>query len=268
MILLKTKLLILFFLVSSDLFSQDLYSYENSVKFGEYLYHTNQFEFAAREFERCIFLKPDDQFSILYLFKTYRKIGEFSKASDIPNFNKFLGTNAEFGSEYLKLLVQTKKYDEAVNFISKAAYFNEKPDLKLSICLLQKDWKSAAVFRDKNRLIVSKLLSDIVDKGLLFRKKSPFLAGVLSAVIPGSGKVYAGRWKDGIISFLMTTTAGFVAIRGIKKDKSNLYPWVMGTLSMVYYSGNVYGSTQAAKKFNKNKEDELVNQVLDFVLSD
>ena len=115
---------------------------------------------------------------------------------------------------------------------------------------------------------IHKSLSEIVDKGLLIKMKSPLLAGIFSSIIPGSGKVYAGRWKDGLISFLMTSSAAIIAIRGINKDKTTFYPWAMGSLAMVYYSGNIYGSAQAAKKINKIKEDELVNQVRDFVLRD
>ena len=268
MILLKTKLLILFLLFTGDLFSQDLYSYENSVKFGEHLYHTNQFEFAARESERCVFLKPEDQFSILYLFKSYRKIGEFNKAFNISNFNKFLETEESFGSEYFKLLVQTERYQDAAIFLLGKEYFKDEADLKLSIFLLQKDWKAAVLFRDENRMRIDKTLSEIVDKSLLIKKKSPVLAGIFSAIVPGSGKVYAGRWTDGLVSFLMTSSAGFVAIRGISKNKNNFYPWAMGTMSVVYYSGNIFGSAKLAKNINKNKEDELVNQVRDFVLRD
>lgn len=195
-------------------------------------------------------------------------MGEFNKALNISNFIKFVETESAFGQEYYKLLIQTNRYNDANQFLSQKEYFKEKPDMELSVYILQKDWKTAAIYRDENQLRINKSLSEIVDKGLLIKKKSPLLAGIFSAIIPGTGKVYSGRWKDGVISFLMTTSAGLVAIRGIKKDKSNVYPWAMGTLSMVYYTGNIYGSAQTAKKINKTKEDELVNQVRDFILRD
>lgn len=260
--------MLFFILIAGDLFSQDLYSFEQSVKFGEHLYHTNQFGFAAREFERCVFLKPDDRFAVLYLFKAYRKLGEFDKALSVPNFNKFLETDESFGSEYFKLFVQKNNYEDAGNFLAKKEYFNEKADMKLSTFLLQKDWKAAAAYRDENRPKIDLALSQIADKGLLLKKKSPVLAGILSAIVPGAGKVYAGRWTDGLVSFLMTSSAGFVAVRGITKDRNNFYPWAMGTLSVVYYSGNIFGSAKTAKNINKNREDELVNQARDFVLRD
>lgn len=268
MIPLKTKLLIIFLLVTGDLSSQDLYNYENSLKFGQHLYNTNQFEFAATEFERCIFLKPEDKIPIFLLFKTYCKLGEFEKAMTIPNFQKFSETDESFGYENFKLLIQTNRYDDADQLLSGKEYFRKNINLKLVIYLLQTEWRTASSFRDENKAEIDKTLSEIVDKSLLLKKKSPLMAGVLSAIVPGSGKVYAGRWGDGLVSFLMTSTAGFVAIRGINKDKNNFYPWAMGALSLVYYSGNVFGSAKLAKKINKNKEDELVNQVRDFVLRD
>ncbi len=41
--------------------------------------------------------------------------------------------------------------------------------------------------------------------------KSPALAGILSAVIPGSGKMYVGEWGDGITGLLLTGLFAFLA---------------------------------------------------------
>ena len=66
----------------------------------------------------------------------------------------------------------------------------------------------------------------------------------------------------------MTSSAAFVSVRGFNKNPHNFYPWAMGTISAVYYSGGIYGSVQAAKKYNKNKEDDLVNKTRSYILTD
>jgi tetratricopeptide (TPR) repeat protein len=269
---LKTNLLILFVVISIDLFAQDLYDHQNSLKFGEYLYHSNQYQLAVREFERCVFLKPDDRESFLYLFKIHRKENDFNKAIDCykrysGNLN-FSEMDTTFGSEYFKLLVQNNKYPEAATFLELNPLFTGDNNLKLSTILLRKDWKEANLFTTKTNGSINKSLVEISIQGLALRKRSPVLAGLFSAVLPGSGKAYSGRWKDGVISFLMTSTAAFVAVRGFNKNPHSFYPWAMGTLSVVYYSGNIYGSAQAAKKYNKNKEDELVNKTRSYILTD
>lgn len=269
---LRINFLLLFILISVDLFSQDLYNYENSVKFGEYLYNSRQYELAVREFERSAFLKPGDGKSYLYLFKIYRKTNAFDKAID--SYKRFSGNlrveemNREFGSEYLKLLVEEHKYPEAHNFVNSNINFKKSYDLKLATLLLMKDWKRAVEYKDEFNSNINKSLIDIAGEGVAFRRKSPALAGILSAIIPGSGKAYAGRWKDGIIAFIMTSSTAFISVRGFNKDPNSIYPWIMGTFAAVYYSGNIYGSSQAAFKYNKMREDELVDKARPYILND
>lgn len=268
----RTSLLTLFLLIALNSNSQDFYNHDNSVRFGKYLYNSTQFDLAVLEFERCVFLKPDDRESYLYLFKINRKLNLFDKA--INAFQRFNGNlnfeemDASFGSEYFKLLVQNRKYQEASVFLDKNPSFKENSNFKLSTMLLRKEWKNAYAYQTSINNSIDITLSDISRRGVLLKKKSPVLAGLLSTILPGSGKAYAGKWKDGLISFVMTTTASFVAIRGFVKDGNSFYPWIMGSMAVAYYSGNIYGSTVAAKKYNTDKEDELAKQALDFVLTD
>ncbi len=266
----KTKVLIILLLSSFNLYSQDFYDHTNSYKFGEYLYNSNQFGLAVREFERCVFLKPNDRESFLYLFKIYRKTNAFDQA--IASYQHYSGNlyfdqmDIDFGTEYFKLLVENRKYGDAFSFLKSNTSFNDKSDFKFATILLNKNWVEAESF--KNIKQVNNSLAAIARQGNALKKKSPVVAGLISAIIPGSGKVYAGRWKDGIISFIMTTTTAFIAYRGYNKNPQNFYPWGMGTLAVIYYSGNIYGSTQAVLKYNKDKEDELVNKTRAYILSD
>ena len=94
------------------------------------------------------------------------------------------------------------------------------------------------------------------------------MAGMLSAILPGSGKAYAGRWKDGVIAFIMTSSTAFISARGFNKNPSSIYPWIMGSFAVAYYSGNIYGSAQAALKYNKKREDEWVDKTRAYILDD
>ncbi|MCL6101433.1 MAG: hypothetical protein M1292_02935 [Bacteroidetes bacterium] len=268
----KTKLIFLLLLASFDSYSQDLYNYENSVLFGKYLYSSNQLDLAAQEFERCVFLKPEDRESYLYLCKVYRKTNEFDKA--VNTFQRFNGKvsfqdmDPAFSVEYLKLLVQNGKYQDATEFLEKNSILRENSDYKLSSFLLRKDWKDAYKYQASSNIPINKTLLEINNQGVQLKKKSPLLAGLLSVCIPGAGKVYAGRWKDGIISLFMTSSAAFFSVRGFKNNGNGFYPWFLGTMAVMYYSGNIYGSTQAVIKYNKLKEDELVEKTRSFILTD
>jgi len=79
--------------------------------------------------------------------------------------------------------------------------------------------------------------------------KNPVLAGIMSAVIPGSGKMYAGEWGDGIMAFITTGLFAFLAYDNFRADH-NTRAWIFTGLGAFFYAGNVYGSVAAAQIYN------------------
>lgn len=117
------------------------------------------------------------------------------------------------------------------------------------LALLQHDkaewarWK--ADFSEENYHLAEgqRVLSSIADSRFAHSKKSPLLAGFLSAVVPGTGKMYAGRFGEGVSAFLTVGTLG--AITGEQWYKHGFKDWrtlVAGSLCAVFYLGNIYGS--------------------------
>jgi hypothetical protein len=89
--------------------------------------------------------------------------------------------------------------------------------------------------------------------------KSRLLAGALSAVVPGSGKVYCGRVADGIYSFLIVGLFAWQAYDGFEEDgTSSVKGWIFGVLGTGFYLGNIYGSTVAAELYNQRVYDDFV----------
>ena len=97
-------------------------------------------------------------------------------------------------------------------------------------------------------------------------QKSEALAAILSAVIPGSGYVYAGHFGDGITAFLINGLWIAGAVTGIQAE----YYAIAGVLAGVglpFYLGNIYGSANAAKKWNLKVKRDLLDRAylaLDF----
>ena len=79
--------------------------------------------------------------------------------------------------------------------------------------------------------------------------KSPALAGILSAVIPGSGKMYVGEWGDGITALLATGLLAFLAYDNFNANHKTR-AWIFTGLGAFFYAGNVYGSIASAQIFN------------------
>lgn len=92
------------------------------------------------------------------------------------------------------------------------------------------------------------------------KHKSPLVAGVLSAVIPGAGKVYAGKLYQGIATlFPMAALALLTNESYHKRGPNSAEFYVFGSLLTVFYVGNIWGSVFSVKI--KRREDEnLVDQ--------
>ena len=85
------------------------------------------------------------------------------------------------------------------------------------------------------------------------KQKSPALAGLMSAVIPGAGKFYAGRKDEAFASlFTVGIFAGLTAECWIKKGPKDWRTIVFGTLGSLFYIGNIYGSYMSVSIYNDN----------------
>jgi len=96
------------------------------------------------------------------------------------------------------------------------------------------------------------------------RYKSPGLALGMSALLPGSGKVYTGEWKDGLVSLLFVTGSVIQAIRGhqLYGERSAFFIAYTG-LATTFYLGNLYGSFKSARKHNDKIRHQLHRRMAD-----
>lgn len=260
-------------LIFANSFGQDYHNFENSVRFGKFLYNTNQYEIAIQEFERAVFLNPSDTSTYLFLFKSYNRNNQFESA--LKTYKRLFGKldieamPKEFGTEYLHNLILNNQYEKGGFFLENNRYFINKSNYNLGLQIVKGNWEGAYLLCKETNQPLNQSLLNIIDQNRAIKYKKPVFAASMSAIIPGSGKFYAKKWKDGVVSFLLTSISGWLTYRAfIKYGDKNIYPWAMGAITTGYYSGNIYGSYQAAKKYNNAKEHELTSKARDILLSD
>lgn len=87
-------------------------------------------------------------------------------------------------------------------------------------------------------------------------QKSPVTAGILSALIPGSGHIYAGRYGDGITAFFLNGL--FIAGTVVAANDDNYaVAGIVGVIGLPFYIGNIYGAANAAAKYNVGIRKDL-----------
>jgi hypothetical protein len=236
---------------------QDLFSVPNSLKFAIYLENSGRYKDAAFELERIALKFPSVDSIQASLLRNYRlanlEIQSIRYFKSHPLYAK--GTCKEYSSALLK----AKQFKEHHEFVSSANCFSSnKKNLLFSFeYAFQNKWDDALTsveMFDANEMEQFPILKAEYQKGKNFKMKKPEIAGLLSAAVPGLGKVYTKDWKDAIFSFVFVGTTAFQAYRGFAlKGKNSVRGWIFSGLCLGFYTGNIYGAAYSAKRYNQRK---------------
>jgi tetratricopeptide (TPR) repeat protein len=106
-------------------------------------------------------------------------------------------------------------------------------------------------------------LGEICEEHETHRSKSPVLSGIMSGIIPGSGKIYAGETGSGIASMVGTVGFGFIAWENYHKlGIANVKTIIFGSIFAASYVSNIYGSVISVKVIENEYKNTVHNQIL------
>jgi outer membrane protein assembly factor BamD (BamD/ComL family) len=91
-------------------------------------------------------------------------------------------------------------------------------------------------------------------------QKSPVLAGVMSALLPGAGYFYAEHYADGFTAFLVNALFIAGTITALNQENYALAA-IVGGVGLPFYFGNIYGAANAAKKWNLAVRKDLREKI-------
>jgi len=100
----------------------------------------------------------------------------------------------------------------------------------------------------------ARLLTDASREAEHLPRKSPALAGLMSAAIPGTGHFYTDRYRDGTLALLLNAAflaAGIQAVSSGNEAAAGLLLF----FEAAWYSGAIYGAVNAAHKHNRDTEE-------------
>ena len=256
----------------------DYYAPENVRKFADFLYEQGDYLRAADEYQRYLFYKPQDTEQIHYkIAVSYRFGGKTEQA--VQGFETLLRTypESQFASRAYYQIGATyflmDQFDQSTRFLHEALpritdprqHAEAKQLIGLSY-LKQKRWSEASeVFKTLQASDVMSikekavLYHDYAEQGKHLSTRSPFLAGTLSAIVPGAGRLYTGRLGDALASLFTVGFTGWQAYDGFRRDGiSSAKGWTLGTLCGIFYVGNIYGSVISARVYNRHVTEEFL----------
>ena len=84
--------------------------------------------------------------------------------------------------------------------------------------------------------------------------KSPLAAAGLSTIIPGTGRIYAGRFLDGLMGLWMVLLPGTAAY-GSFQDSQSMKGNFFAGITLIFWIGEIYGAYRTAKYYHRPKKD-------------
>jgi len=251
---------------------------EIQIRLGDAFMSEGEYYRAVTEYKKYLILFPDGKQSDTALFKTamaYYLGMEYQPASEIFALlrTKFPASHFVAESAYFEGVCNAKlnRLDRAAAaFESAAAPQNATevaPKARLGHSLVKFDQGDLSETRkDLNRFIADFPVdprSEKVQTALLLLpqdaelpKKSLFLAGILSAIVPGSGYMYAEHYGDGVTALLLNGL--FIAGTVVAIQQENYaVAGVVRVIGLPFYIGNIYGAANAANKWNLGIHKEL-----------
>lgn len=96
-------------------------------------------------------------------------------------------------------------------------------------------------------------------------RKSPYAAGTLNLLLPGSGYAYLGMWQTAALSFLLTGLCVFAA-REQFLDHKPLTGTAVAMVGSVFYIGGAIGAAQSAYDLNRKNTSGMRTKLREFAL--
>ncbi len=224
--------------------SSDLFDQKNSEQFARYLILSKQYDFAAIEYERLYFMGTQNDTARFNLLKSYR-LSEKPQTAVVRYFQMYptgMPSPEFITGEVCKSFLTAQDYQGLAGFMTTngTLSFTDKGRFTLGYTFLSGNTRNMeSIYQDYPFLVGSKY-AGVIQTSLLVKYKKPWLAGGMSAVIPGLGKVYAGKWKDGLFSAIMVGALGWRTYRFFDKKGINSYAgWIFGSVTAGFYLGNV-----------------------------
>jgi tetratricopeptide (TPR) repeat protein len=242
--------------------------------FAGSLYQEQEFYQALGEYERFLFLFPNDPRIFqaeLQIGRCYWKNGRLDKA-----FNRFMRM---FGSEAtgalrrtalleaIDVLEQQNRYPEAI-YWSEIFIENHPDDPGVDTQYIRLAWlhidsgsyeQALGVLdrvppESKHYSQAGSLIQELQDREDVPRK-SPGLAGTLSGVLPGAGHLYVGRPGQATASFLLNALFIGAAVAAFKHD-SPVLGGILVFFELGWYQGGIRSAAAAARQTNELEEKQ------------
>ncbi|MGE3062837.1 MAG: hypothetical protein AB7T10_04305 [bacterium] len=240
------------FLISILLFSMNAFC--ANMDFAEFLFNEGDYFRCVTELKREMYENPNaDTVKLSNLISTCCILmGDYTKADEaVINF-----ISSDEDARYNYLLSQFLQK----NYISIDTIVLNEDDDGTRIKNLSKIFQGK--FKHSDTLLLNDDEIDIYNGYLKIKKKNPYLALLLSAVIPGAGRFYSERSGDGLFSLITVLTPALVGAYYFIYTDNKTAQYSSAGVFAAFYFGELYGAFNSASIYHTNKVEEYYKKVI------
>lgn len=223
------------------------------LQYAGHLYKTGEYYRAISEYKRFLYFFPDSELreqAVLQIGRSYMAGRQFSEAIT------YWKLRLEEGQQDAETL-NTARILLGISLLDKdplAVFSLRRDNIKEAIERL-----SSVKEMDRDTAFVADFVADWRSMPPMERK-SPWVAGSLSAVVPGSGSFYTGRYREGVYAFFITALFYWATMDALRNDTNEL-GYLFGFFTITFYGGNIYTAVNSAHKTNDKREQERLLRI-------
>ena len=248
-------------------------------RYAEQLFESGDYQAARLEYKRLLFYRPDTEFrdaADYRVAQSYYYQNQPERAEHL--FRELLAVHPNspfrFRSQLMigQLHFDAGKYSLARTTLFELLHSNADTEVVAAAHYLRgwcyvytTDWdKAIAELRrvDTRRTDTphgknSRRLADTLLEKTPLLHKSPQIAGWLSTVVPGSGQLYVGRVKEGVLAAALGGTFIYL-IADAMRERRYVDCAGISLIGWQFYWGNRVEAQRFASEYNSHRERELI----------
>ncbi len=280
----KIFLLVIFFLFESEVFgaeegSRRYIDEKLQMDLADQFFKEGDYYRAITEYKRFLFFFPQSTEAKEALWKIAKSYFNGKRWDDAISacddlITKFPGSSPAAEAVLLKgfALTEKKEYSRARQYFLKAqevspsTSIEDEAQLQIALTYVKEEkWKEAAdEFRkiNKNSRLYPKgeYFAQGLDRINAVPQKSPPVAGILAAILPGAGHLYCERYRDASIAFLLNGAFIWGMVEAFQHNE-NVIGGILTFFELGWYSGNIYSAVASAHKYNRKMKQEYIDHL-------
>jgi hypothetical protein len=245
------SLICFFIIVTPPAYSQ-FHSPENRRLFADHLFCTGDYLRAVNEYRSYLNSYSNDTI----LFKVIFSLSEMKKFQEAEEIINSLRADYQFYKAAIQLklkniFVQSDYYSLRKEY----TYLSDKHEENLKLrnftyLYTETDSLPSTPYVDLPfNGEEKKEIRSFYEMKVNLPRKNPWTAALLSAIIPGAGKIYTEQYGDALFSALATGISAYLAYTNFKAGHKFRGVLFTGTAAW-FYGGNIYGSAASAILYN------------------